>query len=105
MKFEKMEEKKNLAFERKEANAVISFSGPTPKREEIKKEICTKIGANPQMSVLSKVETKYGSTKINATLHIYESEDSMKKIEPHHLLVRDKLAEKKPKKEKKKKKK
>ena len=104
MKFEKMEEIKNALFDRKEANALISFSGPTPKREEIKKEICSKIGANPQLSVLSKVETQYGSTKINVTLHVYENEEKMKKTEPYHLLVRDKIAEKKPKKEKAKKK-
>ncbi|MFA5049895.1 MAG: hypothetical protein WC501_02705 [Candidatus Micrarchaeia archaeon] len=104
MKFEKMEETKNALFDRKEANALISFSGPTPKREEIKKEICSKIGANPQLSVLSKVETQYGSTKINVKLHVYENEEKMKKTEPYHLLVRDKIAEKKPKKEKAKKK-
>jgi small subunit ribosomal protein S24e len=104
MKFEKMEEIKNALFDRKEANALISFSGPTPKREEIKKEICSKIGANPQLSVLSKVETQYGSTKINVKLHVYENEEKMKKTEPYHLLVRDKIAEKKPKKEKAKKK-
>ncbi len=103
MKFEKIEETKNALFDRKEANAIISFTGPTPKREEIKKEICTKIGANPQLSVLSKIETSYGSTKINVTLHIYNDAETMKKSEPRHLMARDKLAEKKPKKEKKKK--
>lgn len=92
----------NKVLGRKEVTATISFDKSTPNRKEIKELVCSKLGANPETAVLRGVVSKFGTRSVDAVLHVYASKDDAVKTEPNHVLVRDGMAEKKPKKEKKK---
>lgn len=100
MKIEKFEDKENKSLERKEVTAYITFDGATPKRDEIKKEMCTKVGANPEMSIIRKIQTTYGRSALKAWLHVYNNAEKMKQVESKYLLIRDGLIKEKKEEEK-----
>ncbi len=94
--------KQNDVLGRKEVTVTISFDKGTPNRKEIKELVAGKLGANPDGMVLREVTSKFGTRSVDALLHGYPSKEAALKTEPRHILVRDGMAEKKPKKEKKK---
>jgi len=91
MKVDKFEEKKNELLGRKEVLGYLVFDGATPKREDVKKAMCEKVGANPDMSILRELNTEYGLKRISAILHVYEDAEKMKEMENKYLLKRDGL--------------
>jgi len=91
----------NGLFERKEVEAEVFFDGSTPKRADIKSTIGGKIGANPELMVLYKVMSKFGSKSIRVLARIYHNKEKLMATEPTYLKVREGLMEK-PKKEAKK---
>ncbi len=91
----------NAVMGRKEVTATISFDKSTPSRKEIKELVSSKLGANPDSVVLNEVRSKFGIRNVDAVLHVYATKEAALKTEPRHILVRDGMAEKKPKKEKK----
>lgn len=93
----------NKLFGRKEVTAKVSFSGPTPKRAELKSEVANKIAANPDNCVLRSVTNEFGIKSVAVKLHAYESKDIMMKNEPRYILVREGVMQKPEKKPKEKK--
>jgi small subunit ribosomal protein S24e len=102
MKFEIVSQDENKLFDRKELKATFEFDGATPKRADIKVQLAGKIGAAPEQVVIRSITSQFGIRRINVLAHVYPSTDVAKKNEPYYILVREKLAEKKPKKQKKK---
>lgn len=96
-------QKENKLLERKEMIVIVLFNGPTPKRDEIKNSICSKLGIPLDVIILRKTESRFGTKKLKITVHIYKDVEKLKKTESRHILVRHGLAEKKAKKDKKKK--
>ncbi len=92
----------NAILGRKEIIASVSFDKATPNRKEMKELVCGKIGANPDSTVVREVKSKFGTRGIDAVLHVYASKDAALAAEPGYILIREGMAEKKPKKEKKK---
>ena len=92
----------NAVLERKEIEAEVTFSGPTPSREELRKEISGKVGANPDLMVLREVQNTFGSQSVKVIAHAYSNKEKMVATEPGYMVKRDKLVEEeKPKEEKK----
>lgn len=91
----------NAVLGRKEISASVSFDKGTPLRKEIKEALCSKIGANPETAVLAEVASKFGTREVDVLMHVYPTKEAALGTEPRHVLVRDGMAEKKPKKEKK----
>ncbi len=96
-------QKENKLLERKEILATILFNGPTPKREEVKNGLCSKLGLALDVVALKKIESRFGAKQLKVIAHVYKDAEKLKKTEARHILVRHGLAEKKAKKEKKKK--
>lgn len=90
----------NKLFSRKEVLAKVTFTGPTPKRADIKTEVANKIVANPENCVLRNIASEFGMKRVKVILHAYENKELMMKNEPSYILVREGV---KPKPEKKKK--
>jgi small subunit ribosomal protein S24e len=90
----------NKLLDRKEVRAEITFDGPTPKRADLKQAIGGKIGANPEMMVLRKVESTFGKKSVDVTAHVYASKELIMKNEPLYVQVREGLAQKKAKEKK-----
>lgn len=90
----KKEENKMLG--RKEVSATVSFTGPTPKRKEIKDSVCGKIGANPDLVALREIKNEYGTRKVGVKAHVYESKEQMSKVEPEHIRKKEESSAEKP---------
>lgn len=93
--------KDNQILGRKEITTDLSFEKSTPSRNEIKRFLCSKIGANPDSTVISNITSKFGTKSVIVTLHVYQTKEAALTTEPTYILVREGMAEKKPKKEKK----
>jgi len=87
----------NKLYDRKEVRAEIAFDGPTPKRADLKQAIGGKIGANPELMVLRKVESSFGKKAVGVLVHVYANKELILKNEPRYISVREGLAEKKVK--------
>ncbi len=90
----------NKLLDRKEVKAEITFDGPTPKRADLKQAIGGKIGANPEMMVLRKVESSFGKKAVRVLAHVYATKELIMKNEPLYVQVREGLAQKKAKEKK-----
>lgn len=90
----------NKALERKEIQAEITFDGPTPTRDELRKAISVKIGADPDLLILREVNGTYGRKSVTVLAHAYSSKEVLMSTEPEHIRKRDKVGVEAPKEEK-----
>lgn len=91
----------NSVLGRKEITASVSFEKGTPGRKEIKEAVCAKIGANPETAAIREISSSFGTRSVEVLVHVYPSREAVLATEPNYILVRDGMAQKKPKKEKK----
>lgn len=88
----------NKLLDRKEIAAEVGFIGATPKRAELKSAICEKIGANPELVVLRKVESAFGRRAVRVVAHSYSAKGPLMSVEPVYVKVREGLMAKPEKK-------
>lgn len=100
MDFEIKEKKENNLLERTEVSAIVSFDGATPPIQQMRDIVVQKLGCNPDLMVIRKVEPGFGERKVSLRIHIYKSPDRMKTIEEKYVLKRNNLAEEEKKEEK-----
>lgn len=79
----------NKVLERKEIAAEVAFDGATPSRADLKKAICEKVGANPELVVLRQVGSSYGIQSVQVVAHSYSSKEAMAETEPAHIRKRE----------------
>jgi ribosomal protein S24E len=79
----------NKLLDRKEISAEVSFDKATPKRAELKTAVCHKIGANPDISVLRKVESSFGRKTVKVVTYAYTSKEALMATEPIYIKVRE----------------
>lgn len=84
----------NKLLKRKEVSFVASYSGKTPTKEDLKAELCKKLGANPEHVAMVNVRQLFGETKCEVRAHVYSSKEAMA-VEPKYLGERGKPKEKK----------
>ena len=65
-----------------------------PNREEIKDLVASKFKADKNLVVIFGLQTKFGGGRTTGFGFIYDSQDSMKTIEPQHRLIKLGLAQK-----------
>jgi len=90
----------NKLLDRKEINASVSFDGATPNRKEIREAISTKLGLNPDFTILNSIVNEFGARKIRVLAHAYKDIKKLKEVEPEYLRKRDGIGVEKPKEEK-----
>lgn len=96
-------EKQNGLLDRKEIELSVSFDKATPNKKDLRYAISQKLGLAEENVVIRNISNQFGVKEISITAHIYPKPEILKKNEPHHVLVRSGVAEKKPKKVKEKK--
>lgn len=99
MEFEIREKKENKLLDRTEVSAVVSFEGATPPVADMRDMAVQKMGCNPDLMVIRKVEPGFGKTEAALTLHIYKAPERMREIEEEYVLKRNKIGENEEKKE------
>lgn len=70
----------------------VYFEEVTPSRLDVKKEIAKKTNTAENTVVVRHIYGKYGMRKAKVIAHVYQDEASMKRFEPHNLLVKNGLA-------------
>jgi|SRR3989344_3279701 len=69
-------------LERKELEIEAIFDGPTPKKQDLLKEIVSLTKAKENLIVLKRINQIYGASKAKILVYIYGSEEAFKKTEP-----------------------
>ena len=72
----------NPLLHRIEVKAELNFTGSTPSKEDVKKQIAEKAASKPELTIVKKIETIFGLEKANVLAYVYKDKDNMKKIEP-----------------------
>jgi len=88
------EKKKNDVLKRTEITATLQEK-TIPSRAVIKEKLCAQLNAKPETVVVTKVETKFGTTKAKVHARQYDAAEQLKKIENPHMLKRNFKEEKK----------
>ena len=68
--------------------AKVVFSGKTPSRTDMMKELCSKLSSKDKMTVIRKIDTDYGSERALLEGYYYDDETVMNKIENKHIKMR-----------------
>lgn len=79
----------NKLFDRKEVKAFVRFDGATPNRKDIRQAVATKLGLNPDMTVLNNVENAFGEKEIKVVAHSYNKMEKLMEVEPEYIRKRD----------------
>lgn len=89
MDVEIISSKDNKLLDRKEINAVVHFEGATPNRKELREHVSTKVGLNPDLTVLSSVVNEFGLKQVRVLAHSYKDLKKLMEVEPEYLRKRD----------------
>ena len=68
--------------------ARIVFEGKTPSRVELMKDLSHKLSSKPEMTVVRKITTDYGSERALLNGYVYDDEKILKKLENNAILLR-----------------
>ncbi|MEM0383773.1 MAG: hypothetical protein QXS57_03930 [Candidatus Caldarchaeum sp.] len=96
MSIDKLSMVENKLVGRREVQASISYTKPLT-REEIKKLIADHFRTDPAKVVVKKAAFSTGTHSVKVHAHLYEAVEQALKLEPEHILIRNKLAEKEKK--------
>ncbi len=66
---------------RKIVDLDFSFTGSTPKKEVIKKEVAGFLKTKEDLIVIKKVSPRFGEERIKVVAHVYKSVEDLKEIE------------------------
>ncbi|MBD3312329.1 30S ribosomal protein S24e [archaeon] len=91
-----LKEDENKLFNRKEVRFEVIHDGEaTPKLTEVRLKLATKTGSNPSHVVIDGFKTLFGIGRTIGDARIYQETKDLKEYEPHYLLERNNLVEKK----------
>jgi small subunit ribosomal protein S24e len=95
----KLSEKAEGVVEKRVKNSVIGreeltvriyhIGGSTPSRKELRNAIASLLQSKEGLVVVRKIDTPYGAGYSLASVHVYDSEETMKRMELKHILDRD----------------
>jgi small subunit ribosomal protein S24e len=98
LKVEIENKKENPIQQRVEVQFTVDHAGePTPTRDAVRTKIAEAMGEQKDKIIVDSMETEYGKGRSRGYAKVYENQDAAKKHENYHLLVRNKMADKKVK--------
>ena len=89
MNIEIITKTENKLLERKEIEADVSFTGPTPKKADIKQKLGAKLAASADLMVIRRITSRFGRNSVRVVAHIYADEESLAKTEPDYIKKRE----------------
>ncbi len=90
MKVEIVEIKENPLLKRKEIKAEIDHEGAsTPKIVDVRNKVSAMLNADKELLLVEKIKTGFGISKSIAYLHLYDSRESLKKVERKHIIAKN----------------
>lgn len=98
MKLEIVNKNENKTMDRFEVQFRTEHVGEaSPNRDAVRTALAGAMGVQKERVVVSSMASKYGVGTSEGNAHVYGSPESAKKHEKNYVLVRNGLAEKKPK--------
>lgn len=89
-RIEVVEKRPNPLLNRLELDIVIyHLSGGTPSRFEVRKAIAEQFNAPLDCVIIRRLITEYGIGRTRGHVHVYESPERAREIEPEYLIARD----------------
>ncbi|HUC39050.1 MAG TPA: hypothetical protein VL944_02880 [Candidatus Acidoferrum sp.] len=85
----------NAVMNRREISFSIVQDDRTTSKEEIKKEVCKKLGLSPDTTIVVEIKQEFGVRRSTGRAHSYKSKELLEKEEPKYLLERLAKKEKK----------
>lgn len=82
-------------FNRKNVTFNLVGYDATPSIEKAKTELCKKLGASPDLTIIVKLDQEFGMKRSTGLAHIYEDKSYIDKYEKPYILKR--IEKKKPK--------
>ncbi|MHA1784403.1 MAG: 30S ribosomal protein S24e [Candidatus Helarchaeota archaeon] len=83
-------ENENKLLNRREIEFEITHpTSSTPKRLEIKKKISAQLNKEEELTIITKLETKYGIGLTIGNARIYNSMSDIQRIEPEYIIKRN----------------
>lgn len=83
-----IEDKENPLLNRREVKFELKFQGPTPPRKDVKEAVRSKLGVDPALVVIRKLNQPFGASIVDGEASIYKDEKS-KSVEHAHFARRD----------------
>ena len=81
MELKILHEIESILFKRKDYLYEVSFEGPTPSFDQIKKLIMESSKVDEDLLVVKKIKQKYGTRKVEISARIYNSPEDLKRTE------------------------
>ncbi len=99
MEIEIIKQKETPLLFRKRITAMVTFTGKTPSRTQLLKELAKKLKIKENLLIIRHIYTRYGEEKAKLIAHAYEKEDIIAKLEGDKLINKHKEKPKEDKKE------
>ena len=89
MKIKVVNKNTNKLLDRLEVNFEIESEAETPKRLEVKEKLAAMINYDASLVVIKKIEQLTGIRKSVGIAHAYKTQETLKTVEPEHLIKRN----------------
>ena len=96
MKLELLEKKEMPLLSRTRMQFSLEFDKATPKREDIRKEVAKKAGADETLTIIRHIYTRFGKRNAKVIANVYSNEEAMKRIEEKSMIKKHTKEEPKP---------
>ncbi|HEX9709379.1 MAG TPA: 30S ribosomal protein S24e [Candidatus Thermoplasmatota archaeon] len=97
MSYEVTGRHENLLLARVELEVVVLHDQkPTPTREDVRKAVAESESTKPALVIVKRMEPEFGMGRTRGWVHVYKDAEGLRRMEPHHLLVRHGLEEAQP---------
>ena len=82
MNLKKLDERDMPLLNRKRVNFMIEFSGPTPNKKDILKDISTNLKTKEDLIAIRHIYQKFGLNKAKVIVNVYNKVEDLKDFEP-----------------------
>lgn len=90
-------QEKNELTKRVEAQCSVTHSsGATPSRKDLQVKIAAKLDTKPELVVVKKIDSQFGSAQSSVVAYAYDTTDEMVAMEPKYVVEKNKYEEAKP---------
>jgi ribosomal protein S24E len=84
----------NVLLSRVEIEVAITHDQQaTPKRDELRDAVADRESTKAKLVIVQRMEPQFGRGHTRGFVHVYKDEEGLRRMEPHHLLVRHGMVE------------
>lgn len=88
MDIEIVGERRNPLLNRREVRFNLRYSGPTPRRSDIRDKVIAALKSDKDLTVLDSLKTRFGEHTVEGYVKIYSDKESMR-VEPEYRLKKN----------------